>query len=100
MRLTDLEQSWLDGAGGAAKQRAMDLLVCYGEALGAERLVATRNVAGTWNSGSPGVAPFAEHSLAGVLRRRADDAFMVLPMENSFEESGGRGIVFYDEHLH
>jgi len=35
-----------DGEQGRAKARAMDLLVRYGEALGAERLVETNNVAG------------------------------------------------------
>ncbi len=48
MKLTDTEKAMLDGAEGRAKARAMDLLVRYGEALGAERLVETRNVAGTW----------------------------------------------------
>ncbi|MGE3248522.1 MAG: hypothetical protein AB7J19_19550, partial [Beijerinckiaceae bacterium] len=37
-----------DGAHGAAKARAMNLLIRYGEALGAERLVETDNVAGSW----------------------------------------------------
>ncbi|MAS04999.1 MAG: hypothetical protein CL534_18330, partial [Ahrensia sp.] len=46
MRLTDHEQAMLDGGHGEAAARAMDLLVRYGEALGAERLVETRNVAG------------------------------------------------------
>src|SRR5579863_3256701 len=36
----------LDGAFGVAKQKAMDLLVRYAEALGAERFVDTSNVAG------------------------------------------------------
>jgi hypothetical protein len=48
MKLTDAEKAMLDGAEGRAKARAMDLLVRYGEALGAERLVETKNVAGTW----------------------------------------------------
>ncbi len=60
MKLTDAEKAMLDGEAGAAKQRAMDLLVRYGEALGAERLVAVSNVAGTWNAASPAVAPFAD----------------------------------------
>ncbi|HWX62633.1 aconitase X [Bradyrhizobium sp.] len=46
MRLTDHEKSMFDGEQGRAKARAMDLLVRYGEALGAERLVETNNVAG------------------------------------------------------
>lgn len=55
MRLTDTERAMLDGAEGAARQRAMDLLVRYGEALGAERLVEVTNVAGTWSSTTPWV---------------------------------------------
>jgi predicted aconitase len=46
MNLTRDEQAMLDGAAGPAKQRAMDLLVRYAEALGAERFVDTTNVAG------------------------------------------------------
>ena len=60
MRLTDAEKAMLDGAAGPAKQRAMDLLVRYGEALGAERLIAVTNVAGTWNVTSPLLRPVAE----------------------------------------
>ena len=55
MRLTDEERAMLDGAEGPAKQRAMDLLVRYGEALDAERLVEVTNVAGTWSSTTPWV---------------------------------------------
>jgi hypothetical protein len=36
----------LDGTGGVAKQKAMELLVRYAEALGAERFVDTNNVTG------------------------------------------------------
>jgi predicted aconitase len=46
MRLTSDEQAMLDGAGGPARQKAMDLLVRYAEALGAEAFVDTNNVAG------------------------------------------------------
>ena len=46
MKLTDTERAMLDGDQGKAKQKAMDLLVRYGEALGAERFVDTTNVAG------------------------------------------------------
>lgn len=46
MRLTDDEQRMLDGADGPAVQAAMDLLVRYGEVLGAERLIDTDNVCG------------------------------------------------------
>jgi predicted aconitase len=43
----------LDGSEGRAVQKAMDLLVRYGEALGAERLVDTNNVCGAVTAPSP-----------------------------------------------
>ncbi|HWR06315.1 aconitase X catalytic domain-containing protein [Sporomusa sp.] len=46
MRLTDDEKAMLEGKEGLARQKAMNLLVRYGEALGAERLVDTNNVGG------------------------------------------------------
>ena len=46
VRLTSDEQAMLDGHEGKAKQKAMELLVRYAEALGAERFVDTTNVAG------------------------------------------------------
>jgi predicted aconitase len=46
MQLTDQERAMLDGSQGKARQKAMELLVRYGEALNAERLVDTSNVAG------------------------------------------------------
>ena len=42
MQLTDHEKAMLDGRDGPAVQKAMDLLMRYGEALGAERLVETQ----------------------------------------------------------
>jgi predicted aconitase len=53
MTLTDQEQAMLDGRGGQAQQKAMELLVRYAEALGAERFVDTRNVAGVPGSANP-----------------------------------------------
>jgi predicted aconitase len=46
MKLTDSERAMLDGGQGKARQKAMDLLVRYGEALGAEHFVNVTNVAG------------------------------------------------------
>jgi predicted aconitase len=46
MHLTDDEKAMLDGAGGKARQKAMELLVRYADALGADRFVDTTNVAG------------------------------------------------------
>ena len=53
MILTDGEQAMLDGREGKARQKAMELLVRYAEALGAERFVDTNNVAGVPGSYSP-----------------------------------------------
>jgi predicted aconitase len=50
--LTDTEKAMLDGASGMAVASAMDLLVRYADALGAERFVETTNVAGV-----PGSSP-------------------------------------------
>jgi predicted aconitase len=52
MKLADAEKAMLDGAQGPARRKAMELLVRYGEALGAERFVETRNVAGVPGSSS------------------------------------------------
>jgi predicted aconitase len=53
MKLTRQEQEMLDGQKGKATQKAMELLVRYAEALGAERFVDTRNVAGVPGSANP-----------------------------------------------
>ena len=53
MNLTRQEQEMLDGRKGRATQKAMELLVRYADALGAERFVDTRNVAGVPGSANP-----------------------------------------------
>lgn len=53
MKLTDDEQAMLDGRDGPARRKAMELLVRYGEALDAERLVETTNVAGVPGTSNP-----------------------------------------------
>ncbi|MBO9581707.1 MAG: aconitase X catalytic domain-containing protein [Sphingobium sp.] len=50
--LTDVERAMLDGESGAAIAKAMDLLIRYADALGADRFVETDNVAGV-----PGSSP-------------------------------------------
>lgn len=60
MQLTDFEKEMADGSHGAAKAKAMDLLMRYGGALGAERLVETNNVAGTWAVANPILKDFAK----------------------------------------
>jgi predicted aconitase len=52
MQLTADEKAMLDGAAGPGKQKAMELLVRYAEALGAERFVHTTNIAGVPGSSS------------------------------------------------
>lgn len=58
MRLTDEEKRLLDGQEGLLEQKAMELLVQYGEALGAEKFVEVNNVAGGIG-GSPFIRNFA-----------------------------------------
>jgi len=53
MKLRDDEKAMLNGERGAARQKAMELLVRYGEALGCERFVDTTNVAGVPGSTTP-----------------------------------------------
>jgi predicted aconitase len=67
MRLTEAERAMLDGHYGPAKARAMELLVRYGEALGAERLVKTKNVAGTVGSATPFMRAYAERGFDAVF---------------------------------
>ncbi len=59
MKLADDERRMLDGEDGPARQKAMDLLVRYGEALGAERLVDTNNVCATVGATTPFVRDYA-----------------------------------------
>lgn len=59
MQLTDEEQAMLDGRDGPAVQRAMDLLMRYGRALGAERLVETNNVVASISATTPFMRDYA-----------------------------------------
>jgi hypothetical protein len=61
MKLTDEEKAMLDGRQGKARQKAMELLVRYAEALGAGGFVETNNVAGDPGS----LRPFLELYYAG-----------------------------------
>lgn len=53
MRLTAAEKAMLAGSEGMARQKAMELLIRYGAAVGAEKLVATNNVCGDWPAARP-----------------------------------------------
>ena len=59
MQLTDYEKRMLDGEMGPAEQVAMELLVQYGDALGAERLVEVQSVTGGIG-GSPQIRLFSK----------------------------------------
>ena len=59
MRLTDEEKAMRDGRDGAAVGKAMDLLIRYGHALGAEDFVETRNVCGSVTATTPFLRDFA-----------------------------------------
>ena len=59
MRLTDEEKAMRDGRDGAAVAKAMDLLIRYGHALGAEDFVETRNVCGSVTATTPFLRDFA-----------------------------------------
>jgi predicted aconitase len=66
MRLNDDERAMLDGRDGPAVQRAMDLLVRYGTALGAQRLVDTNNVCGTVGATMPFLRDYATRKGGGL----------------------------------
>jgi predicted aconitase len=71
MKLTDEEKAMRDGRDGAAVARAMDLLIRYGEALGADDFVETRNVCGTVTATTPFMRDFA---VAKSAEAGSDDA--------------------------
>ncbi|MGQ0731271.1 aconitase X [Acidovorax sp.] len=59
MQLTPDEKAMLDGRDGPAVQAAMDLLMRYGRALGAERLVETNNVVASISATTPFMRDYA-----------------------------------------
>lgn len=84
MNLSDDEKAMLDGAEGPAVAAAMDLLVRYGEGLGAERLCETRNVAGTMTQPSPVKARLIKeggwNKSFSVINLDCDDDIDIPPM--------------------
>ena len=66
MKLTAHEQSMLDGKDGKARQKAMELLVRYADALGAERFVATDNIAGVPGSTNAFLQKYYQQKGGGV----------------------------------
>ena len=71
LTLTSGEQAMLDGRDGKAKQKAMELLVRYAEALGAERFVDTTNVAGVPGQSSVFLERYYREVRAGDAGRDA-----------------------------
>jgi hypothetical protein len=68
MILADDEKAMLDGARGIAPQKAMELLVRYAVALGAERFVDTSNIAGVPGSSTLFLQKyFEEHAGDGAF---------------------------------
>ena len=80
MKLTAAEQAMYDGKEGPAKQKAMDLLMRYGEALGAERLVETNNVAGAFNASTPSVRALVAKGFDAVYSELNLDSADVVPV--------------------
>ena len=80
MKLTDIEKAIYEGRDGPAKQRAMDLLVRYGEALGAERLCETNNVAGAFNASTPSVRALVAKGFDAVYSELNLDSSDVVPI--------------------
>jgi predicted aconitase len=79
MKLTPREQAMLEGREGKARQKAMDLLVRYGEALGAERLVDTDNVCGTVGASTPFLRDYgAKHGMDAVFSEFSLDSAEVV----------------------
>jgi len=51
MILTEYEKALLDGKEGKARQKALELLIKYGDAVGAEKFIETNNVCAAVNAG-------------------------------------------------
>ncbi len=87
MRLTGEEKGMRDGAEGAAVAAAMDLLIRYGEALGAERLCDIRNVASSMTQPSPVKARLVREGgwdkAFAVISLDSDEDIQVPPMRVS-----------------
>src|SRR5262249_54719365 len=64
------ERAMLDGREGKAKQKAMELLVRYGEALDAERFVDTTNVTGVPGQSSVFLEKYYKHARGDAASNR------------------------------
>ncbi|OGN99089.1 MAG: hypothetical protein A2Y58_03535 [Chloroflexi bacterium RBG_13_51_52] len=81
MKLSFEEKRILEGNEGVARQKAMELLVKYGEALGAERLIETNNVCVSLSAGAYSrlKSPVSESDVDASFSR------MYLDSEDPFE---------------
>lgn len=82
MRLSDEEKAMRDGRDGPTVAAAMDLLIRYGQALGAQELVPTRNVCGTVTASTPFMRDFAatKGGLDAVFSEFNLDSATVVPL--------------------
>lgn len=82
LMLTDQEKAMLDGQEGPAVQKAMDLLVRYGQALGAERLVPTNNVVASVSATTPFLRDFANRrgGMEAIFSEFSLDSDEVVPI--------------------
>lgn len=82
MHLTADERAMADGRDGPAVARAMDLLLRYGRALGAERLVQTANVVASISATTPFMREFARRKggMDGVFSEFSLDSDEVVPI--------------------
>jgi len=82
MRLTDEEKAMRDGRDGPTVAAAMDLLIRYGQALGADDLVPTRNVCGTVTASTPFMRDFAaaQGGMDAVFSEFNLDSATVVPL--------------------
>jgi len=82
MQLTADERAMADGRDGPAVAQAMDLLLRYGRALDAERLVETRNVVASVSATTPFMREFArrEGGMDAVYSQFSLDSDTVVPI--------------------
>lgn len=78
MHLTDSEKATLDGADGPARAHAMDLIVKYGKALGAEKLVDTHSVCG----GIVGSLPGRRTAIPQEIRNDVDAIYSLMNLDS------------------
>jgi predicted aconitase len=100
MRLTDTEKAMRDGHDGPAVAKAMDLLIRYAQALGAERFVETRNVCGTVTATTPFMRDFAlaKGGLDAVFSEFNLDSAEVVPVPDRVRAFSSHLQLGFDPH--